>query len=309
MQAAAVIQLVWSNPARTRALVRLHVNAGDRWIDRQMAFMPGDLAIERGRAIGFTIASILSSETNLTGPGESAEPITRAPAPPPGMPKGNPSPSPPSAKSRAVAEQAPVLASGSASASAPAPAPALVTVLAPPSTPASRTLISRLALTVAGVATRGLGGPASGLGVAAQLDVALTATVWVRGGGGARRAGVPHLNGDDAVTWGALGTAWRPRVPTEQRRLGAGLCVDLGLLSHDLSHDGPTGGTAHGSHVVPGVTILAEGAMRLSGSLQLILAIGTELAFGTTEVEVANRAVATIPIMRGLAQLGVRVGP
>lgn len=145
--------------------------------------------------------------------------------------------------------------------------------------------------------------------MAAQLEVALAATMWARGGGGTRRAGVPHLNGDDAVTWGALGAAWRPRTPTEQRRLGAGLCVDLGLLFHDLSHDGPTGATTHGSHVVPGVTILAEGAMRISGSLQLILAIGTELALGTTEVEVANRAVATIPVVRGLAQLGVRIGP
>lgn len=59
MDAVAAVALVWDDEQHLRARTRLHVVRSDRWIDRAIGFEPADKLGERGRALGFTIASML----------------------------------------------------------------------------------------------------------------------------------------------------------------------------------------------------------------------------------------------------------
>jgi hypothetical protein len=55
----AVVQLTWCDGDRLLARLRLHAARTNRWIDREIRFARGDTARERGRALGFAIASML----------------------------------------------------------------------------------------------------------------------------------------------------------------------------------------------------------------------------------------------------------
>jgi hypothetical protein len=55
----AVVALAWQDTDRLRARLRLHAARTDRWIDRELDFAAGDTPGERGRALGFAMASML----------------------------------------------------------------------------------------------------------------------------------------------------------------------------------------------------------------------------------------------------------
>ena len=57
--ARASVQLIFSGSDRRRARLRLHASRTDRWIDREIVFSPGDSVGERGRTLGFAMASML----------------------------------------------------------------------------------------------------------------------------------------------------------------------------------------------------------------------------------------------------------
>jgi hypothetical protein len=59
LEIAAVVQLTWRDPERLRARLRLHAARTNRWIDRELQFAPEDSPTERGRTLGFAIASML----------------------------------------------------------------------------------------------------------------------------------------------------------------------------------------------------------------------------------------------------------
>jgi hypothetical protein len=68
IDALAVVTLVWEDPARLRAHTRVHIARLDRWTDREIAFVPADTMVERGRAVGFAIASMLPDELRARRP-------------------------------------------------------------------------------------------------------------------------------------------------------------------------------------------------------------------------------------------------
>jgi hypothetical protein len=55
----AVAEVLWSGAGHVSARVRLHVARTDRWIDRTIDFEAADSLSERGRALGFALASML----------------------------------------------------------------------------------------------------------------------------------------------------------------------------------------------------------------------------------------------------------
>jgi hypothetical protein len=59
LSATAVVQLSWSDAGRQRARLRLHAGRTNRWIDRELQFAVDDTPSERGRTLGFAIASML----------------------------------------------------------------------------------------------------------------------------------------------------------------------------------------------------------------------------------------------------------
>ncbi|HXI55869.1 MAG TPA: hypothetical protein VNO55_07405 [Polyangia bacterium] len=80
----AVAQVIWRDHARTRATVRLHVARTDRWVDRSLAFSADDSLVERGRTLGFAVASMLpEADPSLRSTPASSNEQTSPPAGPP----------------------------------------------------------------------------------------------------------------------------------------------------------------------------------------------------------------------------------
>ena len=75
--AALLVVVVWSERPR-RATLRVVKPSEGRWTDREIRFDNGDVATERGRTVGFALASMV--------PEEALSPPERAPAPPPAPP-------------------------------------------------------------------------------------------------------------------------------------------------------------------------------------------------------------------------------
>jgi hypothetical protein len=81
IDAYAVVTLVWQDNARLHARTRVHVARTDRWTGRELTFAGVDTLAERGRALGFAIASMLPEEARARA----------APAEPP-RPRAGPAP-------------------------------------------------------------------------------------------------------------------------------------------------------------------------------------------------------------------------
>jgi hypothetical protein len=59
VHADAVVALTWREADRRRVTLHVHADPGDRWIDRDIGFDASDADSERGRTIGFTVASMI----------------------------------------------------------------------------------------------------------------------------------------------------------------------------------------------------------------------------------------------------------
>jgi hypothetical protein len=62
IDALGVVTLIWQSPQRLQAAVRVHVARTDRWTSRDITFAAVDTPFERGRALGFAVASMLPDE-------------------------------------------------------------------------------------------------------------------------------------------------------------------------------------------------------------------------------------------------------
>jgi hypothetical protein len=283
LHAAAVVELAWSNAAGPTAGIRIHVAHVDRWIERRITFLPGDTQAERGRTIGFAVASMLLSETEFLSPAEPPVNTPREKTPrrrdPPESPDAAVPPGPGAPTTIDTTATEPI---------------------APPSA-------QPWAIDLTAVGSVGLGGPASGIGGATHVEFSVLETIWLRAGGGVRTGGVPGQEGTDLVTWGTIGAAWRPLFPTGVGQLGTAVRLDGGTLFHYLSHRVADGQIEHKGRVVPGAVLMVEELWRFRPSLDVFFALGSEVAFGWTEVSVLGQLVTTIPPIRGMAELGVRL--
>jgi hypothetical protein len=85
VQAGAVVALQWEDAAHTHARLRMH--AAERWTERGIEFGEGDPLSERGRTIGFAVASMLPPRDAPPPPNVSTPPVSERPpareAPPP----------------------------------------------------------------------------------------------------------------------------------------------------------------------------------------------------------------------------------
>src|SRR5438105_4145093 len=57
--ARVVVSLAWRDARQVNAHLRLHAARTDRWVDRDLAFADADTLPERGRALGFAMATML----------------------------------------------------------------------------------------------------------------------------------------------------------------------------------------------------------------------------------------------------------
>jgi hypothetical protein len=254
--ARAIVQLGWHDPEHLRAWLRLHAARTDRWIDRDIVFSSTDTPAERGRTLGFAIASML--------------------------PEGDPALTPPTAE-----------------------APR-----APTPTTTTTTTTQRYAASLACLAGEGLGGPASGLGADATLELFVAPRVSLGLTVAARLGRIGNIDAREVTSSGGLGAALWPIAPTATRRLTVALRGDALLLYHAISHADLDGATAWKGQALPGADLKVEGLWRLGDALDLLLGAGTEIAFGTIDVNVVAASPAGgsahIPVLRAVAEGGLR---
>ena len=77
--AAAAARLVWDRPGGNRAALDLYLAENDRTVHRGLDFEPQDQPVERGRAIGLVLASLLLGEPPASPPAASQPPPERPP--------------------------------------------------------------------------------------------------------------------------------------------------------------------------------------------------------------------------------------
>src|SRR5579872_2394910 len=55
----AIVELRWTEPTHRKAILRVHIAEEARWVNRTIPFRATDAFAERGRTLGFAIASML----------------------------------------------------------------------------------------------------------------------------------------------------------------------------------------------------------------------------------------------------------
>jgi hypothetical protein len=259
--------VAWADRQR-RVTIHFVAPPSDRWSDREIRFDAADAPTERGRTVGFALASMVSDEARAAAP-------PPAPAPPPPQ-------QPPSV---------PALAAPGSDKLGGSPPPRF----------------TRFALDASAVGVSGLGGYAGGIGGVLGFRVSLAGPLAVRVALGARVGEVSPAQATSRVFGGALGLAWQPFLDDE-RRWSAGGRLGALLLRHELFHfsdDDPQ--PAHLARFMPGLDAALEGAYRLADYASLIAAGGTEIAFGETDVYLHGSRVASIAPVRLFLETGLRV--
>jgi len=313
--ADAVVELGWTDPRHRQATLRVHIASAGRWIERVIAFRPSDAPTEKGRTLGFAVASML--------PDAAADHAATG-----GTPIGAGSATPPSSSPAASATPAPSAAIESSSAPAtpaPAPTPPVVTpatAAAPPSPPpparaAEDTHSSSMpgnpgptahgnhevAIDLLALGSIGISGSSESAGGGAAGNWFLFRALALRLAAGVRAGAVGSARGVGTLAFlGAAGVAWHPWRSTSSQPLGLSIRVDY--LLEGLS---ATGFAERDFRWVSGVDAVVEAGLRLTTDVDVLVGFGVDGVFAITHVDLLGSRVATLPTLSALAETGLRL--
>ncbi len=297
--AAAVVELTWAEQGR-QARLRVHVARSGRWISRTIGFVPSDADAERGRTIGFAVASMLPEATP-----EGPEP------PEPTPPTSPPPPTPPAS---AVAPVTPVTVADPARAAvAPrssgpdAPVRAGSEEKAPAAS--ARAATRYFALDVSGLGTYGLDANAQSAGGRAALHWFFARIASLRLGAGVDGGSLDATPGNVLTALVSGGLALHPWRPTPSRPLGLSVRSEYLLANQSMTNFPSRGaGPLTRSRWISGLDVALDGRWLLTGAVDLILGVGLEELFGRTYVDRMGDRAATLPTLRGFTEVGLGVG-
>jgi len=198
LHADALVEVTWPDADRRRALLHVHASKGAAaWSDREIDFAANDATPERGRTLGFAVASMIPM------PSESSA-------------SGSPSTSP---------------APASSATPGPAPAP---TPMGPESPAAGEASSTRVALELLGIASAGVGGSATAYGGEVGARFRIAGDFALRLGGGMRFGTVSAATATSSTARIDAGIAW-DFAHAASRRFAFGLRLDAVLLRHALA--------------------------------------------------------------------------
>jgi hypothetical protein len=268
LHADALVEVSWPDADRRRALLHVHPSKdAATWSDREIDFAPNDATPERGRTLGFAVASMIpapSAPTTATTTTTSASPTVKSAATPnEGATSSNP-----------------------------------MHAEAPPTSDAA----ARVALEILGVASAGVGGNATAYGGEVGARFRIANDLALRIGGGVRFGTVPEATATSSTARIDAGIAW-DFAHAASRRFAFGVRVDAVVLRHALAR---TDRDEQGVRWIPGVDAFLEAAWSFTSGGAVVLGVGPEVAFGTTHVVVGDATVESIPPVRLLATLGLR---
>jgi hypothetical protein len=264
---AEVVAVVSWDGDHSGVTVHLH-RAGDaRWLDRAVGFQSSDAPSERGRTIGFAIASMLPDPT-------ADEPAHPPEKPPPPVVIG--------------------------------PTPPLTTVREHPHPEAPPIWHGAIDLSgVATMAVGGYGG-GWGVRLGGQWfflpRLSLRAAIGI-----SARPLIPEAQASVQTLTGALGLGFALIEPASRRPVGLGGRVSIMAQHQTVSHlsvDDVNANTE--SRWLPAAEVLLEGAVYFITNVAVVLSGGTEIAMGETRIYVAHRPVATLAPWRFAGEIGFR---
>ncbi|HET6146238.1 MAG TPA: hypothetical protein VFH68_01805 [Polyangia bacterium] len=308
--ASAVVTLVWIDPTRLRARLRLHVAAGERTTTRELVFDPADSRAERGRTLGLATASMWPEITGTL----PAAPRPRGPPDVPTRPVAKDArpaddvqtPAPPDAAARPRADERVVAAA------TPVASPArddrgarAAEVIARAQPPAAR-----LRVGIGAIGAAAIDGTAGELGGRVEGLLRITDGWSLRLGLGLRRATIAELPGYDYAAALAGGVEWWPAVLSWARTASVGLRADAIALRHDVRATVLPGRPEQRTRYLPAADLLAQLAVRVGRRFEILAAGGVEGALGRTDLRSGQTpvTVASIPALRLTAEAGLRVG-
>jgi hypothetical protein len=297
--AGVVVELSWTDARHQQASLRLHFANDRRWVDRTIGFARSDADAERGRTLGFAIASIL--------PQVPSPPAEEAP------PTGSvPSGAAPAESTRGAS----VVPAGPAGSEPRAEQHALSSVSPEPEhpraiTPAPATTRNvNFAIDVLAIgAMAAEKGDASGLGGAAAAQWFFVPHLALRLGGGVRDGDVRRAQGNLLTVFGCGGVVFHPWRAVRPGRLGASIRAEYLVVEQSLTHFGAgnTSSTVN-SKPISGFGVTADATIRLAPDIQLVAGGGVEDVFAPIIVELSqHKPATTIPQLRVVAELGLRL--
>jgi hypothetical protein len=287
--ADAVAELSWTDARHQQASVKMHTARDQRWVERSIGFLRLDADAERGRTLGFTIASILPQ----------APP---APSPSPAMPaptgtSGAPSITSPSAPSPAVPiEQSPT---------SPSEPTATPTPPQPPA-PARRLNLAIDALAIGSVATAGNSNVGTGGGIAIQWFPYRHLSLRV--GGGLRAGTIDAAEANTLTTLVSAGAAFHPWRTSVTHPFGASLRAEFLFLDESVTHFGQSPEVTEVKYRrFPGLDVAANVSWRFAPDVEIVAGGGIEELFGTAYLDIHGGHVATLTPLAVTAETGLRL--
>jgi hypothetical protein len=269
-EADGVVELTFSAD-RSEVLLHCYLSGQERWIDRSITFGPEDPDEERGRLLGFVVASMFQSN------------VAKAPLEEP--------------------EVAPLVTLGETVSVGPDPAsiPMLNLRDKTEPEPAAR---SGLSVELAGINSIGLGGNADGLGAGAAFRVQLREAFWLRIALGGRAGTIREARADTTTALASVGSVWAVPLNAYAELLLRGEAI--GSWFQVAREPSDTSGTEERGRWLLGVGSAGTVAYRLAPSAAAFFGLGLEAMLGSTDIYMQGQKVATVPWLRAVGELGLR---
>lgn len=270
--AAGAVRVSWDSAEHRRARLLAYLPRYQRWVDRELSFTAEDPESERGRTVGFLVASIFLDAGAVQRP--SAARANEQPQP------TKDAPSPPSAPQRATEHESASRPSG-----------------AHDGTPGPDAALSA-AVIVAGPGTgSAFGGWLSGarrIGGAIWLGVAVQA----------RLGDVDDAQASSRFLSAGLHSSWRFWSPAHNSWLGVRATAALAQVS--LAHfSAEDAATVRRQRLLPAFELTMSSGYGLGATSALLFDVGAEMLGGKTEIYVHERRVATWLPLAVVARLGL----
>jgi hypothetical protein len=293
-RSAAIALITWNDSSREHARLRVYSQATRAWTARDLEFAARDPAEEKGRAIGFNLASMLPEEALV-----AQSPVV--PAPPAAQPPAiePPATTPPAAPAAPIATRE---ATPAMEAKPGAPAAVPPTRATPPTSPPWA-----LAVDLAAQGVVALSGEGTSIGGALGAEYRLGEHFALCLGAALRIGHVEALEARMVAIDLGPGLAWRTGDLDAGRRWGLQVQLAGFARLQSLRREAERSET-HESHGrwVPGAAVGVELTYALTPDIALLANTRLNAVLGQTDVFLRNREVAEFaPIELGLG-LGAR---
>jgi hypothetical protein len=299
--ADAVVELSWTDSRHQQASLRIHIAEERRWVERTIGFLRSDADSERGRTLGFAIASILPQTPSLAG---AASAHAAAPSPPTG---GSPEPAATAAAPTSQSPRSdapPVRPSDGISGPARLPWAAI-----PPQSPPDPMQARRLNLAVDTLARAvGIGGNASAVGGEAALQWFPLRSLSLRLGAGLQGGAIYPASANTLTVFACAGVVlhlWRASVA---HPFGASLRAEGLLVDESLTYFGPAQPSPTTvANRFPGLGLVADVSWRFAPDVELVAGGGMEDVFVSGYVDIGPVQKATLSPLNAVAEAGLRL--